>query len=79
MRYEIKSLRVPGALKQLNSVQSVVASAQLNESTLLVKCLTVMCRHFDNIGTIANYEYISSVIAIAVNVVQAVWSIYTSC
>lgn len=28
-----------------------------------------MCRHFDNINTIAKYEYISSIVAIASNII----------
>lgn len=31
-----------------------------------------MCRHFENINTIANYEYISSSIVIAMNIIISV-------
>lgn len=31
-----------------------------------------MSRHFDNITTLANYEYISSIVAIAINIIIAV-------
>lgn len=52
--------------------QENIPTKQLDDTTLLIKCLTVICRHFDNIESIANYEYISSVILIAVITIQSV-------
>lgn len=40
----------------------------LGETTLLLKCLTVVCRHFDNIQVVANYQYISCAHTIAMNI-----------
>lgn len=37
-----------------------------------MRCLIVMCRHFDNINTVANYEYISSVVTISITIVISV-------
>lgn len=45
---------------------------ELDDTTLLIKCLIVMCRHFENINTIANYEYISSIITLSINIIQLV-------
>lgn len=54
------------------TIQKPQSNAELIDTTLLVKCLTVMCRHFDNINTIANYEYISSVVTISITIVISV-------
>lgn len=53
-------------------MQRPLSDTDLGETVLLIKCLIVMCRHFDNISTIANYEYISSTVSIAINIVKAV-------
>lgn len=52
--------------------QRPLNDSDLTDTTLLIKCLLVMSRHFDNIATIANYEYISSIVAIAINIIIAV-------
>lgn len=44
----------------------------LAETTLLLKCLTVICRHFDNIQTVANYQYISCAVTISMNIIIVV-------
>lgn len=46
--------------------------AELAETTLLLKCLTVVCRHFENIQTVANYQYISCAVAISMNIIVMV-------
>ncbi|XP_031626139.1 neurobeachin-like protein 1 isoform X2 [Contarinia nasturtii] len=42
---------------------------ELAETTLLLKCLTMICRHFDNIQTVANYQYISCAVTISMNII----------
>lgn len=44
----------------------------LTEITLLMKCLTIICRHFDNIETICKSSYVSSSIAVCNHVIQRV-------
>lgn len=44
----------------------------LAETTLLLKCLTVVCRHFDNIQTVANYQYIGCALNISMNIIISV-------
>lgn len=51
---------------------------KLDETTLLLKCLTVICRHFDNIQTVANYQYISSAVTISENIILMVSHSYGS-
>lgn len=51
---------------------SSLDGAELTETTLLLKCLTVICRHFDNIQTVANYQYISCAVAISMNIIVMV-------
>lgn len=51
---------------------SSLDDAELTETTLLLKCLTVICRHFDNIQTVANYQYISCAVAISMNIIVMV-------
>lgn len=58
--------------------QKPQTSTELIDTTLLVRCLIVMCRHFDNINTVANYEYISSVVTISITIVISVSAIYLS-
>lgn len=53
-------------------LQRPLNDTDLSDTVLLIKCLIVMCRHFDNISTIANYEYISSTVSIAINIIIAV-------
>lgn len=56
--------------------QKTQTNLELVDTTLLVRCLTVMCRHFDNIITVANYEYISSVVTISITIIISVrWQI----
>lgn len=45
---------------------------ELTETTLLLKCLTMICRHFDNIQTVANYQYISCAVTISMNIIMVV-------
>lgn len=45
---------------------------ELAETTLLLKCLTMICRHFDNIQTVANYQYISCAVTISMNIIMVV-------
>lgn len=45
---------------------------ELGETTLLLRCLTVICRHFDNIQTVANYQYISYAVTVAMSIVIVV-------
>lgn len=52
--------------------QRPLSDSDLADTTLLIKCLIVMCRHFDNINTIANYEYISSTVAISMDIIIGV-------
>uniref|UniRef100_A0A182K234 DUF4704 domain-containing protein n=1 Tax=Anopheles christyi TaxID=43041 RepID=A0A182K234_9DIPT len=42
-----------------------VHDSSMRENVLLVQCLTVICRHFENISAVINSTYISSCIAIA--------------
>lgn len=51
----------------------------LAETTLLLKCLTVVCRHFDNIQTVANYQYISCAHTISMNIIISVSEIQFFC
>lgn len=44
----------------------------LAETTLLLKCLTVVCRHFDNIQIVANHQYIECALNISMNIIIAV-------
>uniref|UniRef100_A0A182N771 DUF4704 domain-containing protein n=1 Tax=Anopheles dirus TaxID=7168 RepID=A0A182N771_9DIPT len=39
--------------------------SSMRENVLLVQCLTVICRHFENISAVINSSYISSCIAIS--------------
>uniref|UniRef100_A0A182W0M1 DUF4704 domain-containing protein n=1 Tax=Anopheles minimus TaxID=112268 RepID=A0A182W0M1_9DIPT len=39
--------------------------SSMSENVLLVQCLTVICRHFENISSVINSSYISSCIAIS--------------
>lgn len=45
---------------------------ELSETTLLLKCLTMICRHFENIQTVANYQYISCAVTISFNIIMVV-------
>lgn len=45
---------------------------ELAETTLLLKCLTTICRHFDNIQTVANYQYISDAVIISMDIIMVV-------
>lgn len=52
---------------------------ELGETILLLKCLTMICRHFDNIQTVANYQYISDAVVISMEIVMVVsesWFLY---
>lgn len=49
-----------------------LSDEELAETTLLLKCLTMICRHFDNIQTVANYQYISCCVAISMNIIMVV-------
>nr|XP_040227141.2 neurobeachin-like protein 1 isoform X2 [Anopheles coluzzii] len=42
-----------------------VHGSSMRENVLLVQCLTVICRHFENIAAVINSSYISSCIAIS--------------
>ncbi|XP_021704634.1 neurobeachin-like protein 1 isoform X1 [Aedes aegypti] len=42
----------------------------IDEIQLLVRCLTIICRHFDNIGTIIKSSYISSCVAISNSIID---------
>lgn len=46
--------------------------AELAETILLLKCLIVICRHFENIQTVANYQYISCAVQISMNIIVMV-------
>lgn len=59
-------------MRQWCRMQEKERMANLTEVTLLMKCLTIICRHFDNIETICKSSYISSCIAICNHVIQRV-------
>uniref|UniRef100_A0A182PS34 DUF4704 domain-containing protein n=1 Tax=Anopheles epiroticus TaxID=199890 RepID=A0A182PS34_9DIPT len=42
-----------------------IHNSSMSENVLLVQCLTVICRHFENIAAVINSSYISSCIAIS--------------
>lgn len=44
----------------------------IGEIQLLVQCLTIISRHFDNIGTIIKSSYISSCVAISNSIIDKV-------
>lgn len=52
--------------------ENPLSDEELAETTLLLKCLTMICRHFDNIQTVANYQYISCCVAISMNIIMVV-------
>lgn len=52
--------------------EDALSDDELAETTLLLKCLTMICRHFDNIQTVANYQYISCAVTISMNIIMVV-------
>lgn len=58
--------------KDVYQNESQLYEDELSETALLLKCLTVICRHFDNIQTVANYQYISCAVTIAMSIIVLV-------
>lgn len=53
-------------------IQGKAETERINEITLLVKCLIIICRHFDNIETIYNLSYIGNCIGVCNHLIQRV-------
>lgn len=52
--------------------QGTLDDEQIRQIAVLVDCLVIICRHFDNILAIIKYEYKSNLIAILANTFKEV-------
>lgn len=57
---------------QFHLSQDALTDEKLFETNMLVECLVIICRHFDNISTVAKYDYIANLIAILTKIYQKV-------
>ncbi|KNC29634.1 hypothetical protein FF38_00632 [Lucilia cuprina] len=55
-----------------------ISEETIRQIAILVDCLIIVCRHFDNILAIIKYEYKSNLIAILTNVFQQVSHLFRS-
>lgn len=53
-------------------LQGEISDETIRQIAILVDCLIIVCRHFDNILAVIKYEYKSNLIAILTNVFQQV-------
>lgn len=52
--------------------QGTLTADKLEEIELLLQCLTIICRHFDNIPNVVKSSYISNCISISNGIFQRV-------
>ncbi|XP_037907722.1 neurobeachin-like protein 1 isoform X2 [Hermetia illucens] len=52
--------------------RDALTDEKLFETNMLVECLVIICRHFDNISTVAKYDYIANLIAILTKIYQKI-------
>ena len=55
-------------------LQKTLNSKSLKKVELLVRCLVVICRNFDNIPLIASCDYVNQSAGITATVVHQVWT-----
>jgi hypothetical protein len=59
-------------LPSVDDLQKSLSSNSLKKVELLVRCLVVMCRNFDNIPFIASCDYVKQSVGITATIVHRV-------